>query len=801
MTERKYGKGVLGRLGLPAVLLLALACVTPDLPPAEPASSLTGQTVMRVKELYLYPEHLDQRFLVGALDGLERRFEAVRFDEGKNEGVLWVGSRRVRVPLDQELEPKTFKAILGRALSFVEPGVRDELAKDEELDLEVIALRGALFALDRYSTIYSGRGTEDFRIHFSGKLKGIGARVGRRDGQLRAIQVFPGSPAENGGLKDGDALLSIDDEPTQPLSVKEAVGKIRGEAGTIVRLGVGRDEEEFEVKITRGEVVVPSVETRLLKDGIGYAQIIQMSRSTVAEFREKVKELGDLSGLVLDLRGNSGGSMRTSTTLADLFLEKGTILTVVDRKDPTGSQARSRSVARSKVPYKFPTVVLVDRVTASGAEILAGAIAPLPRVQLLGQKTYGKGLIQRIFPLPEEHLLKLTVGEYILSGDRAIHAKGIKPDIRLFPVSSERLSRLANAPADSVPYIVPVVEEDEEEDTEDENGDDFPIQVAQALLAQSQADPLLGIRKKADAEISEHLSRIGITWMSEGPPLPELLPKALRIQGRSLRFVAGEPGTLRLKVENPNDFTIPNAWLALDVPATYSGDKLLPLGDLTPGGVVTGEIELTPPYGLSVPKQPVTVHVASGSRPLQSQRLVLDVKQYEPELEIEVTRLAPDRVEVTLTQRGHQALTNIKISVPGAVIDIEELAPGMPVTEELQLSGEVDSVAVTLRGPGMRRQIEVPIPEEWVAVVPPSLIIERGGLPGRPKLTLSANSPEGLNTGLIFLDGQKETYIDWRGQQDGQLQAPLKNGDHKITARVESISGVAVTDSWQLTAD
>ncbi len=803
MAKRKLGTGIPASLGLAAALLLVLACVTPGLPPAEPASGLTGQTVQRVMQVYLYPEHLDRRFLVGALDALERHFDAVRFDEGKSDGVLWVGSRRARVPLNQELEPEEFQQILGQALSFVEPGVREELAKDEELDLEVIALRGALSALDRYSTIYAGRSTEDFKIRFSGKLKGIGARVGRRSGQLRAVTVFPDSPAEKGGLKDGDALLSIDDEPTQPLSVKEAVGKIRGKEGTIVRLGVGRDEEEFEVKITRGEVVVPSVKARLLEDGIGYVHITHMSRSTVPEFRKKLEELGELSSLVLDLRGNSGGSMRTSTMLADLFLKQELILRQVNRQDPTSSNPRHRTIAGSKVSLRYPTVVLVDRVTASGAEILAGAIAPLPRVQLVGQRTYGKGLIQRVYPMPKKHLLKLTVAEYILSADRAIHAKGIEPDIQLFPVSTKRLSRLANTPAESVPYILPQKKEDEEEDAkdEDENENDFPIEVAQALLAKGQADPLLWIRAKADSEISNHLSEIGITWMSKGVPLPELLPKAIRIKGESLRFVAGEPGTLRLKIENPNDFIIPDAWIALDVPRAYSGVELLSLGDLAPGQVVTGELELTPPYGLSVPKQPVTVHVASGSRPLQSQRLLLDIKQYAPEIEIEVTRIAANRVQVTLKQRGDQAVENIKITVPGDVSEIEELPPDTAVTKELQLSGKVDSIAVTLRGPGMRRQIEVPIPDERVAVVPPSVIIERGGLPGRRRLTLSANSPEGLNMGLIFLDGQKRTYVDWHGQRQGQLTAELQSGDHDITARVETVSGVTVIDSWTLTAN
>jgi|GEM_PF-604670 len=801
MLEPERGTRAGGLLSLWAALGLVLACATPGLPPAEPASKISVKAVQRVQDLYLYQEHLDRRFLVGALDALERTFEAVRFEEGKNDGVLWVGSERARVPLDETLDPEGFQKILGRVLAFIGPGVREELEKNEELDPEVIALRGALRALDRYSTVFAGRGTEDFRIHFSGKLRGIGARVGRRDGQLRAIKVFSDSPAEKGGLQDGDALISIDGEPTQPLSVKEAVGKIRGKAGSTIVLGIERDEKQLDIKIVRGEVVIPTVEGRPLDNGIGYLRIRHMSRATVKECRDMLEELGEIEGLVLDLRGNSGGSMRTSTALADFFLKKGTILRVVDRKDPTSSNRRNRSVATRKVVVGVPTIVLIDRVTASGAEILAGAIAPLPRVQLVGQRTFGKGLIQRVFPLPEDHLLKLTVGEYILSDDRAIHAKGIDPDLFLFPISRERMTPLSNVPAESVPYLLPAEEEDTEEGADDDDGDTFPIEVAQALLAEEPEEPLSLIRAKADAEIAEQLSELGITWTSEKGDLPEPLPKAIRIDGSAHRLIAGQPGTLRLKVKNPNDFTIPDAWVAIQAPAKYVSDELLSLGDLAPGEIITREIKLTPPYGLSVPRQPVTVHVASGSRPLQSQRLVLEITQQPPQLEIEVTRIGADRIEVTLQQHAGMVVHDVRISVPGAFVDIDDLAPAAAETRELQLSGEATVMSVTLRGPGMRRQIDVPIPDEHVVVVPPSVDFEKGGLPGRPKLLLNASSSEGLEVGLIFLDGQKEIYVDWQGEQDGQLQTSLANGEHSVTSRVESVSGVAVTDSWKLTAN
>jgi carboxyl-terminal processing protease len=207
------------------------ACVTPDLPPAEPASEVTSEAVQRARQLYLYPERLDRRVLVGALDALEQRFDPVRFEDRGDHGILWVGSERAVVPLEAELHPDHFRNVLGQALAFVDAHLEPDALEEDE-DLELLALRGGLAALDHYSTIFSGRGTEDFRIRFSGKLHGIGARIGRRDGNLTAVRVFPSSPAAKGGLEDGDAIIAIEGDPTRPLSVSEAVESWRTASAT-----------------------------------------------------------------------------------------------------------------------------------------------------------------------------------------------------------------------------------------------------------------------------------------------------------------------------------------------------------------------------------------------------------------------------------------------------------------------------------------------------------------------------------------------------------------------------------------
>ena len=537
-------RALLASLGL----VIGAACVAPSLPLGQGTTSLTAATLTTTNELYFYPERLDRRVVIGALDALEKRFDPVRFqvDDGASHGVLFVGESRARVPLDGPLDPASLDQLLGRALHFVAAELSEEANRDEDSDLELIALRGALRSLDRYSTIFSGQGTDDFRIRFSGKLSGIGARIGRRDGDLTAVRVFPDSPADKAGLKDGDALLYIDGDPTRPLTVREAVSRIRGKAGTWVRFGVQRGEDELKISVKRGEVVVPSVESRDLGDGIGYLRITSVSRSTVEEFEGKLDKLGRLQGLVLDLRGNTGGHMMAAAQLADLFLTEDTIVRVVDREGGRLSGVKTRALASPKRLVEVPVVVLVDPSTASAAEIVSGAIAPLDDVTLVGQKTFGKGVIQRVLPLPEENLLKLTVGEYLLSNDRQIHKIGITPDIVLFPVSSQRLNGLARVPNGSIPYV----RKQGEDDT-------FPIDLAKQLLVQEHPEALIEARGTSGATIEKSLAELGVEWSGAQVEAPENgLPVPLSIELEPKTLVGGSKTTVRVRVRNPNDFAI-----------------------------------------------------------------------------------------------------------------------------------------------------------------------------------------------------------------------------------------------------
>ena len=769
------------------LVALSLGCATRALPPAQEATVLTAEALKRTQAAYLYPDRIDRRMLVGALDALEARYDSIRFTDDGDEGILAVGKTEARVPIDAEFERGRYRTTLGRALHFVDKNLEEE--RDELDDLELITLQGALYALDPYSTVYSGRTTEDFTIRFSGKLHGIGSRIGRRDGHLTAITVFPGSPAERGGLQSGDWIVTIDGRPTRPLSVSDAVGVIRGKIDTQVGLGVIRAEEELELTITRGEVLIPSVETRLLEDGIGYARIDVFTATTDEEFKEKLLELGELDGLVLDLRGNTGGALPSATKLADMFLERQLIVRIVDRAGETQTRGRSRWVARPTVLFREPVVVLVDEASASASEILAGALAPLERVTIVGQTTYGKGVIQQVMPLPDGNLLKLTVAEYRLSQNRVINEVGIEPDIELHPISSQRLGALAQVPEGGMAYMRKPGEPD-----------DFPIDAAVTLLQQPLDQALETIFDSANQQIATELEEHGVSWVRT-TRLPEELPEPLQITDSGLSLSGGEEGSLHLRVHNPNPFPIPKAWAALEAPVLYLSNKLIALGTLPAQGEVKAEIPLTPPPGLSVVEHPVTLHIASGDRPIQSNDLILHVEERALELAIDVERLEDERIRVVVTNLGTASLPGFGVSVPGDAQSAEELAAGETKELTLQLAADPKEVAIGLAGPWAQRRILVPIPETAVRVAVPAVELKRGGLPGRAQIRVEANAPDGLHEGWILLDGQKEAYVAWGGDKEGTLRAALAEGDHDLITKVETLSGVSIIDTRQLTAD
>jgi hypothetical protein len=489
----------------------------------------------------------------------------------------------------------------------------------------------------------------------------------------------------------------------------------------------------------------------------------------------------------MDLRGNTGGSMDASRKLADLFLAEDTILKIVGRGGAPMGGERSQQDATPQVEFRMPVVVLIDESTASAAEIIAGAIAPLPHVQLMGQRTFGKGLIQRVVPLPNANLLKLTVGEYLLSGDRAIQQKGIDPDFALFPVETDNLGALAARPENALPYL-----------RKPDEDDNFPIELAATVLLRGAPAALQEMKTQQHAEIAKAVETHGITWADNAPR--ETLAANLRVEQGVVTLTGGTPGQLELRVTNPNSVAVPAVWAALEGPE-YLANKLVSFGTLEPGQTATGRVMVDPPDGLAVASLALTARLSSGEHPLQSEKVWFHFENHTPQLEIEVTRKGASEVSVRVANRGCCNVAGVRVGFPGAVKNLQNLARGAEETVDLPVAGDSPRVSVLLAGAGAAQTIEIPIPTERVLVVPPSFDLERSRFLGRDQLRVNVRSDEGLAEAWIALDGQKEVYSAWKGENAGMLEAVPTKGEFQLTTKIETPSGVSLIDSRQLTIE
>ncbi len=282
---------------------------------------------------------------------------------------------------------------------------------------------------DVYSCYYTPEEYKMLAEQTQGVYYGIGAYVSQdvETGVCAISGVIKNSPAEAAGLMEGDLIYKVDGEDMSGLDIDEVVSHIRGEEGTEVALTLVRNGEEIEVKLKRGRVDTPTVESEMLDDGIGYLQITEFDDVTVNQFTENFEELKGqgMKGLIIDLRGNPGGSVTSVCAVAEQLLPKGLIFYMED-KDGNKTEYKCEGA-----DFDLPMVVLVNEYSASAAEILSGAIKDSGIGKLVGKTTFGKGIVQDVIPLQDGSAIKLTVANYYTRGGNDIHLKGIEPDIEV----------------------------------------------------------------------------------------------------------------------------------------------------------------------------------------------------------------------------------------------------------------------------------------------------------------------------------------------------------------------------------
>jgi carboxyl-terminal processing protease len=324
-----------------------------------------------------------------------------------------------------------FFGIFWEAWDILEQGFYGELPERDELPYA--AIEGVIASTgDPYTAFLDPMQAEILRTDLQGGFEGIGATVRLSvDGRLLVVQPLPGWPAIEAGLRAGDIVLEVDGEELLGMSLYEAISLIRGPAGTSVRLLVEREEvdDAFTIEITRARIELPSVESRMLEDNLGYVRLRDFGQTAGREIEKALKELdaNELDGLIFDLRGNRGGYLSVAVEVTSEFVGEGPVL--IERfKD---GQERRYPVELGGRALDVPLVVLVDGGSASASEIAAGAIQDTGRGVLIGTTTLGKGSVQTVHDLSDGSELRVTVARWFTPNDREIHGVGLEPDIEI----------------------------------------------------------------------------------------------------------------------------------------------------------------------------------------------------------------------------------------------------------------------------------------------------------------------------------------------------------------------------------
>jgi carboxyl-terminal processing protease len=444
---------------LPLLILLPLSAARAEEEAADPDGAIDGETAFEkaeplLREQYLHPSAIEpERMLRSGVSKLELEGPDVLVREDGDRLTLRVGAaeRDVALPspgdvpaVFRELEAVVTWLVAARAQQPTEPRltVREQARRLDPDALRIAALSGALDTIDRYSTVMAGDRLDDFNTRFSGELVGIGARISRRAGSLRIVKPFPDAPAGIAGLVADDEITHIDGVSTESMSVDDAVERIRGPEAVPVVLSVRRGGEGARrvFVIVRRPVLVPSVESEMLAGDVGLVRIDHFSRKTSEEFAGHADALARapdgtaraLKGLVVDLRGNQGGSMVHAARIVNHFVDRG-VLVETEGRDGGPVRGLTHTVPARSERMKFggPVIVLVDGDTASGSEIVAGGLKFLERGLVVGSQTYGKGTVQKVYTLSEDASLKLTVARYLLPGGAFINGVGVTPDVAL----------------------------------------------------------------------------------------------------------------------------------------------------------------------------------------------------------------------------------------------------------------------------------------------------------------------------------------------------------------------------------
>ncbi len=408
-----------------------------------------------------------------------------------------------------------FFSLTGLAISQIDQKIKDNLYSQIELysytlttiqadyveelppkDLIYGSLKGMLSTLDPHSQFLDPDEYKELKTETEGKFGGLGIEISIRDGLLTIITPIEDTPAWKAGIKAGDRIVKIEDELTKDITLGEAVKKLRGKPKTDINITVLREDEFkiLEFTITREIIHIEDVKhTQILTDNIGYIRLTEFREDSAKAFRQALEDLGKqgAKSLILDLRNNPGGLLNVAIRITEEFLAEGQ--TVVSTKGRRKSQnIVTKSTNRDHL-VDWPMTILINEGSASGSEILAGALKDNKRAIILGTQSFGKGSVQSVIPLPDGSGLRLTTSKYFTPSGKSIHGTGITPDIVVEFIPPDEEPEDENGK--KIEEIFENIELNETEDREKLQLSKKELEVRERLLKDNQVQSAISVLK------------------------------------------------------------------------------------------------------------------------------------------------------------------------------------------------------------------------------------------------------------------------------------------------------------------
>lgn len=303
---------------------------------------------------------------------------------------------------------------------------RNKIKTDEDARVAIDTMIASLN--EPYTRFMPKKDFEDLTTSITSKIYGIGVNIYSNAGKIEIFNVMPATPADFAQLKQGDIITAVNGKDINGMNVSDVAAIVRGPENSVVELTILRNNKKLTKKIKRKEIKIKSVKSSILDNHIGYIQILSfMSGTTPNEFLEALENTKNTDSLILDLRGNTGGLLDNAVFIADMFINNGTIVDIIYRNGYKKSiKAQDEHLGMHK-----PVVVLVNGASASASEILSGALKDSHKATLVGRKTFGKGLVQKVVPLPNQTGVNVTIARYLTPNGTDINKLGIKPDIEV----------------------------------------------------------------------------------------------------------------------------------------------------------------------------------------------------------------------------------------------------------------------------------------------------------------------------------------------------------------------------------